>query len=129
MTRLPLAVPFVVPVRITGPAGIRSCELLVDTGAQLVTISLAAARDLGFEQLDAVQRGHLIGASGTIDVPIFTASEVAVGDVHITEVMLCVYDLPAELEMPIDGLLGMSFLERTNFTFNFTNRTFEIEVA
>ncbi len=122
--QIPLARSVTLWTDIVGPAGTRFLRLLLDTGADYVTIGREAASDIGFD-LDRPERTiPLIGANGVVPSPMFTAPLVRVQEIEVPNVRICVHDLPSEVSVEIDGLLGMSFLEHTIFTFDFKARTF-----
>jgi len=53
---------------------------------------------------------------------MFTATLVRVQEIDVPNVRICVHDLPEQARVEIDGLLGMSFLEHTIFTFDFKSQ-------
>jgi clan AA aspartic protease (TIGR02281 family) len=83
-------------------------RMLLDTGASLVALSPALARDLGLPQ-DGTNRVSVRMADGTLiqTIPVRLDS-VSVEDARVTGVEALV--LPAEPAPGIDGLLGASFL-------------------
>ena len=120
----PLTGSVILRVEITGPRQTHRFDLLLDTGAAVVTIGRLAAESLGFDLEDPTATLPLTTASGTIDAPVFHAREIRVEEVVAQNVTLCVHDLPSDLPLDIDGLLGMSFLEHTIFTFDFKAKAF-----
>jgi len=98
--------------------------LLVDTGAGHVTIYREAAVDMGFDLDHPEEIVKLVSANGVVDAPTFTSPSVLIEDVEVSDVCICVHDLPDQARVEIDGLLGMSFLEHTIFTFDFKTKMF-----
>lgn len=109
---------------VTGPVRSRLLRLLLDTGSGSVVISREAATDIGFDLDHSEDTMRLVSASGVVEAPVFTASIVTTEDVAVDNVRVSAHDLPSEVSVEIDGLLGMSFLEHTIFTFDFKAKTF-----
>ena len=122
--RSPLLRTVILPVQISGPERTLLARLLLDTGATYVTIERATAIDLGFDLDHPEVTTPLVGATGVVQAPLFTATKVKVGDVVASGVRICAQDLPDQARVEIDGLLGMSFLEHTIFTFDFKAKAF-----
>lgn len=122
--RAPLSRQQILYVDISGPVGSRRCRLLLDTASVYVMISQDAARDLGFDLTNPNSMVPIATTLGIVEAPLFTSREIRIADVVVPSVEVCVHDLPEEVRTYIDGLLGMSFLEHTNFTFDFKAKVF-----
>jgi clan AA aspartic protease (TIGR02281 family) len=88
-------------------------RLLVDTGASLVVISRRVADELGPE---AVKRGTgraTLADGRQVPTTIVELPSVEVGDNRATRVLAGV--MPNPPQKGVDGLLGMSFLDRFGF--------------
>ncbi|HSV70413.1 MAG TPA: retropepsin-like aspartic protease [Methylibium sp.] len=92
------------PGRLSGPAGSREVEFLVDTGATRSAISTELARELGLDAIGRVQSGT---AGGTVNGEVARADLALEGGVRADRLPLIV--LPALGEQP---LLGMDVLGR-----------------
>ena len=79
---------------------------------------------MGFDLNHPEGTVRLVSASGVVNAPVFTATSVRTEEVTVQSVRLCAHDLPEEVSVEIDGLLGMSFLEHTIFTFDFKAKAF-----
>ncbi len=84
----------------------RSVDLMVDTGATLVSLSQAEAERIGLKYKDA-PRGMANTANGPVPTHRVTLSSVRVGDVQVYNVDALV--VPAQMH---HVLLGNSFLTR-----------------
>jgi len=85
----------------------QSVELLVDTGASLISLNASDARRLGVNYLKG-ERGFASTANGTAAVYRVTLDTVRVGDINISGVDALVHE---GNNLPF-VLLGMSFLNR-----------------
>lgn len=84
-----------------------SAKVLVDTGASFVSMSNAAARQLGINFLQG-QRGYTSTANGTVPVYRVTLASVRIGEITLANVDASVHE---GNNLPVI-LLGMSFLNR-----------------
>jgi aspartyl protease family protein len=84
-------------------------NFMVDTGASLVSISVADARRMGINYLHGAP-GYTMTANGRAPVYLMKFDEVRVGDILLHNVDGAVIDGGG---LPM-ALLGMSFLNRTN---------------
>lgn len=84
-------------------------NMLVDTGASLVSISMADARRMGINYLRG-ERGWTMTANGRAPVYYLKFNEVKVGDILLRNIDGAVLEGDG---LPI-ALLGMSFLNRTD---------------
>ncbi len=94
---------------ITTGLSLENQNFLFDTGAQLSVISTAAAQALGFDLASPETTIDVSGVGGTVNVPGFTLSELALpttdgGHVTFTDVPVYVLDIG----YGIDGILGMN---------------------
>jgi clan AA aspartic protease (TIGR02281 family) len=95
----------------------KDVRFLVDTGSTLTIISTELAEELGFD----VRRGdfptmELQTANGPVEAPVVTLDTIQLGRAVGHNVRAAVYDIRAV--DPIDGLLGLSFLEQFRFTID-----------
>src|SRR5947207_3209170 len=99
----------------------REARLLVDSGAERTTISVALARSLGIDLTHPLRRAPLYGVGQTTPIPIVRVTHVRVGASEASGLEVSVYDLPPLFQ--VDGLLGVDFLRRFRVTFEFDTGT------
>lgn len=83
-------------------------RFLVDTGADLVTISEPFARKLGLSGDDAKSIDVFVAGGSKVKARPVTVASMSVGNAGMASVSAIV--IPTILKEDIDGLLGMSFL-------------------
>ena len=96
--------------------------LLIDTGASVVILSKELAQKLNFAPAKQQKTAQLQMADGRkIEANIFRLESVRLQGIEEKNVEAAV--LPAEFSGSLlhDGLLGMSFLNRFNFSFDYKN--------
>lgn len=109
----------IVPVTINGRGPVR---LLLDTGASTVTLSRALAARLGINWRDGVKiTATLADGQSTVGYTVLLRS-VAVGDFSAANVRAIVLEQPPATG--IDGLLGMSYLQRFILRIDAANKKF-----
>jgi aspartyl protease family protein len=81
-------------------------RVLVDTGASLMTLTVADARAAGIDPAGLVFSGHVNTANGTVRMAPVTLREVRIGQFSVNDVPAAV------LENLNISLLGVSFLNR-----------------
>jgi clan AA aspartic protease (TIGR02281 family) len=91
-------------------------RLLLDTGAEFTVLSLATARRLALN-LGSAAVIPLRSASGIFFAPIIKVQSITVGEATAYDVEVIVHDATPSL----DGLLGMSFLDRFLVTISTSN--------
>lgn len=89
----------------------RSITMLVDTGANIVALSSAHARQLGLDYRSG-QVGVATTASGRTRSYKIQLLRLSVGDIEVHRVDASVI----EGDYPVDVLLGMSFLQHVNLS-------------
>lgn len=103
-------------------------SLMVDTGASLIVLTPDAAKKL---KIDTAKDGtpvQLITASGQkTDAKYIVLESVKISDVEATNVEAAVLLDDTQEYGFKDGLLGMSFLRRYNFKFDYTNNKLVLE--
>ncbi len=122
--RIPISVPLIVTTQIEGPTKTGIVRLILDTGAGYLTLGWSVAEDMGFDPATSQNRASLITANGIVHAPLIVAPRVRVGDVLVENVEIVCHDIPQIL--PLAGLLGMSYLQQTIFTFDFKDGFFEM---
>jgi len=108
---------FLVPVKINGI----SATLVLDTGATQTLLKPEVATRAGLEVMRGAPmvRGNVVGGR-RLAVPLVRARSVSVGDAHVEDIDVGVYDaLPGRPD--VDGLLGATFLQHFKFTVDRKN--------
>jgi clan AA aspartic protease (TIGR02281 family) len=100
-------------------------RFLVDTGSTLTIISTELADELGFDLRGRGPSVRLETANGPVEAPLVTLESVRLGRALVRNVQAAVYDIQAA--DPIDGLLGLSFLDQFRFTIDASGRVMHLE--
>ncbi|MEW5759450.1 MAG: retropepsin-like aspartic protease [Candidatus Thermoplasmatota archaeon] len=124
--KLPIEIPIIIRnVKITGPKGSISMDLILDSGAVFTVISWAMLKIIGYDPASVPARQEIITANGVIEVPKLKVKSIVVGDIKANNVEVVVHDIP-ELA-GIRGLLGLSFLKHFNTVMNYRDGYLEIQ--
>lgn len=99
-------------------------KLVLDTGSSFVVISWRLASAIGIN-IDQNRTLQTTTASSIETVPKITIPEIAVFGKTVKNVHGVVKDLPSGL--PIDGLLGLSFLKHFKLTIDFPKGLLSLE--
>lgn len=103
-------------------------SLLVDTGASLVLLTDDVARKLGIDTGKAGSPMQLLVTDGRkIDAKYVILDSVQVSDVEAKNVEAAILPSGITKSEFKDGLLGMSFLRRFNFKFDYNNDKLVLE--
>lgn len=123
--RLPTDIPLIVRnVRIVGPRGQVSVDLVVDTGAAFTVLSRSVLKLIGYDPAVVPERREIITANGIIEVPMLQVDSITVGNAEAQEVAVICHDIP-EL-VGIRGLLGLSFLKHFRTVIDYKQGYIEI---
>ncbi|MEP7364927.1 MAG: aspartyl protease family protein [Acidobacteriota bacterium] len=96
-------------------------RMLVDTGAQSTSLRPAAAQDADLRPAFAVE---LQRASGTVVAPAAQADRMASGELVLEGVEVLIVEPPQIASLGhLDGVLGQSFLSRTNYWMDYGRRS------
>jgi clan AA aspartic protease (TIGR02281 family) len=109
----------IVPVTINGRGPVR---LLLDTGASTVTLSRALAARLGINWRDGALVTATLADGKTTTAYSVLLRSVAIGDFSAANVRAVVLEQPPA--PGIDGLLGMSYLQRFVLRIDAANKKF-----
>jgi Aspartyl protease len=110
--------------RINGATWVR---LLVDTGADMTTISLKVLTAAGVPMHNAVSH-PLVGATGLTQVQAVVLDSLEVQDARVRGLTVDVFQI-AHLPEGIDGLLGRDFLDRFDLIIDRARSTATIRPA
>ncbi len=103
---------FIVTASLDGQHEIR---LLIDTGASMTIVAPQVLEDLGY--VLGGQIGRFSTANGEVDAPLIGIQSLAVGDQVVSPVTVGAIALSGRGE-PVDGLLGMNFLQKFKFSLD-----------
>jgi len=95
------------------PAGGRSIQLLIDTGASLTILTPQVLARHGIRYRDTGRTGVFSTANGRVSAPVYQLDSLAVGDWQVGPLEIGVLDLGGR--SGVDGLLGMNFLSHFRF--------------
>jgi clan AA aspartic protease (TIGR02281 family) len=95
------------------PAGGRSIQLLIDTGASLTILTPQVLARHGIRYRDTGRTGVFSTANGRVSAPVYQLDSLAVGDWQVGPLDVGVLDLGGR--SGVDGLLGMNFLSHFRF--------------
>ncbi len=90
-------------------------RFIVDTGASMVTIPSATARQLGLATDDRNPVREVYTAGGTQYAPELTLASITIEGRTVSDIKALVLDLPNQAEW---GLLGLNFLHRFRMDMN-----------
>ena len=120
-----LGVPIILRrVQIVGPAGIREIDVLLDTGAVYTVIAWDVAKDIGYDPAVSPRRMPIVTANGVIEAPLITVDAIEVAELRAERVDAICHDIPEIAG--IEGLLGLSFLQRFRTLIDYSVGVLEI---
>jgi clan AA aspartic protease (TIGR02281 family) len=97
-------------------AGRGEVTFLLDTGATYCSVSVHLAEEMRLLQRSDGLWVTVQTASGTLKAPLVFLPSVAIGDFEEKGIEALVHDLPGQ--GGVDGLLGLSFLNRFRYTID-----------
>jgi clan AA aspartic protease (TIGR02281 family) len=103
---------FIVTARLDGQREIR---LLIDTGASVTIVAPQVLEGLGYN-LDS-RTGRFSTANGEVDAPLVGIQSLTVGEQVVSPITVGAIALPRRAR-PVDGLLGMNFLQKFEFSLD-----------
>lgn len=104
--------------------GTAKARLLIDTGASVVVLPIEYKEYLQFDETKSKHNPiYLKIANGQkIKAWPVVLQNISIGDVTAKNVEAAILSKTVQGFGPTDGLLGMSFLKRYNFSFDFKNK-------
>jgi len=101
---------------VSGPAGTKVLNLLVDTGSTYTIAALEALEAIGCSPADRREHVRIVTGSGYIVAPLVKVPRFqCLGD-QIQGFKIVAHTLPPE--SAVDGLLGMDFLQKCKAIIN-----------
>ena len=114
-----------VTARVWGPHEYREVLLVIDTGAAATSIEPAILEGLGYAARDAIMRTRVPTPAGVQHGNLFRVHRFSALGADLPGFV--VQALVLADEYGVDGLLGMNFLERFNFTVRPVERGIHLE--
>lgn len=109
---------------ITGPQGTKILRLLIDTGSSYTVIPVEALEAIGCSPALAHEHVRLVTGSGALIVPLVSVSQFqALGEQRVGW-KVAAHTLP--VGVPLDGLLGMDFLQDVRARIDLAHGSIEI---
>ena len=103
---------------ITGPKLSLALKMAVDTGATYTMISVEAAIAVGCDPFTVRRRIEMTTGSGVEYVPVIIIPEFKTLGVKMTNLEVVCHNLP--VESPVEGLLGLNFLNHSKLLIDFS---------
>ena len=120
--RIPVSIPPVVPIRISGPRGTKDVDALIDTGATYCIISRDDALHLGYE-LKPTVHVPVATAGGLIRLPQLTVGAIEVLGFRRLRVPALIKTLSGS---GLEAIIGWSFLDRFLVTIDARRKYLEL---
>lgn len=95
--------------------------LLADTGAALTMLTPQVAQEVGLEPDRPVRQQRIASVHRTALAPVLRLSSLQVGGQRAADLDVIVTDMAINLRL--DGILGVNFLEQFRTTFEFDQST------
>jgi clan AA aspartic protease (TIGR02281 family) len=123
--RSPIGIPLVLKnVKLTGPAGSISVDMILDTGAGISAVNWLHLKIIGYDPAVVEEREEIVTANGIIEVPRLKIEKISIGDIEATNVDVIGHDIPEMVG--IKGLLGLSFIKNFRTVIDFKEGFLEI---
>ena len=105
-------------------------KMAFDTAASVTTFDINPLRMAYYPIDNIIETTMVETASGFIEVDIIQTKEISAFGRTVRNMKVQVYDcLKHAILSDYDGLLGLDFLEDTEFTVNMKNQTIEVKPA
>ena len=98
---------------------------IVDTGATYCVVSQERAKELSLAGRKDGQKIHVTTANGIVEATLAEARRIDVGDAVARDVAVAVMD--GDPVPGLDGLIGLSFLQRFKYSVDSTDRILKLE--
>ena len=120
-----LEIPIIVNrVRIEGPKAAREVDLIFDTGARHTSLSWELLEEIGYSPAKVKEKVSVITANGIVNAPFLRVKEISVRNLAVKHCSVICHSIPDMAE--VEGLLGLSFMEKFKITLDFKKRELEI---
>lgn len=123
--RSSIGIPLVVKnVKLKGPAGSISVDMILDTGAGISAVNWLHLKIIGYDPAVVEEREEIVTANGIIEVPRLKIEKISVGDLEAENVDVIGHDIPEMVG--IKGLLGLNFIKNFRTVIDFKKGFLEI---
>jgi clan AA aspartic protease (TIGR02281 family) len=123
--RIKATIPLIIRnVKIEGPRGFITANLMLDTGAAFTTLSSSVLQLAGYDLRQAHESLDVITANGIIRVPKLIVEAISFEDCHSRNVDVICHDMPQLVE--VHGLLGLSYLKSFKTVIDYREGFLEI---
>jgi len=116
----------VIKVRVNGRD--EPQNFVLDTGSGISVISEKTAKEFGIEPVTRGGLGKGLGGDGSFDIIFGFVKEIAIGDVVIRNVPVCIRKFHS-MSDEIDGYIGLSLISKFQTTIDYGGRTFGLKKA
>ena len=110
---------------VTGPAGTKVINLLVDTGSTYTIFPVEVLESIGISPAKSEEHERIATGSGYIIAPKVRVRSLSTLGKEFRRIAVIAHTLP--FGGPIDGLLGMDILSRLKATISVAEGTIEVE--
>jgi predicted aspartyl protease len=110
---------------VTGPAGTKVINLLVDTGSTYTILPVEVLESIGLSPAESKEPERIITGSGYIIAPKLRVGKLNTLGREFRRVAVIAHTIP--FGGPIDGLLGMDILGRMNAKIAVVKGTIEVD--
>lgn len=98
--------------------------MILDTGAIYTVIAWDVAKDIGYDPAISERRMSIVTVNGVIEAPLISVERIQLADLMAEAVDIICHDIPEIAG--IEGLLGLSFLQRFSTLIDYTKGVLEI---
>ncbi len=109
---------------LSGPAGTKVLNLLVDTGSTYTIAAVEAIEAIGCSPVDSREHVRIVTGSGYVVAPLVKIPRFECLGSKIHGFKIVAHTLPPE--SAVDGLLGMDFLRKCGAVINISAGTVEV---
>lgn len=110
---------------MTGPAGTKVINLLVDTGSTYTILPVEVLESIGLSPAESEEHERIATGSGYIIAPKVRIRTLSTLGKEFRRAVVIAHTLP--FGGPIDGLLGVDILSRLKARISVANDTIEVD--
>lgn len=110
--------------RVFGPLGSADPVMLLDTGASITVITPRIACEVGLDPQQPIGQRRVYTYSGATHATILSVPRLRVFSQQVEGLEVICIDLP--LQLKLDGVLGLNFLQHFDLRINFREGYLEL---